>query len=102
MNLGTGALSGATGAAFLVGDGGPTANSGVTVAITYSGSIASGTGRAVDIEDRAAGAGAITLSGNITHNNGQAGIFLDQDAAGTITFPASRSTSAPVRATAST
>ena len=65
--LGGGSLAGATGAAFLVGDGAGGANTGGTSAITYGGTItATGTARAVDIQDRAAGAGNITLSG--THH----------------------------------
>jgi len=82
-----GAISGSMGAAFLVGDGAGTAGTGGAVAINYGGTITSTTGRGVDIEDRAAGAGNITLSGNITHTSGaQEGIFLDDNAAGTITF----------------
>ena len=86
--LGTGSLTGATGAAFLVGDGAGGANTGGTAAITYGGTItATGTARAVDIQDRAAGAGNITLSGTITHSSGNASvIFLDGNAAGTIAF----------------
>ena len=86
--LGTGALSGATGAAFLVGDGAGGASTGGTSAITYGGTItATGAARAVDIQDRSAGAGNITLSGTITHSSGNANvIFLDGNAAGTILF----------------
>jgi VCBS repeat-containing protein len=85
--LGSGSISNATGAAFLVGDGAGTANTGGTSAISYTGSITSGTGRAVDIQDRASGAGNITLSGNITHVGTTAtGIFLDTNAAGVIAF----------------
>jgi Bacterial Ig domain/FG-GAP-like repeat len=86
--LGTGTLTGATGAAFLVGDGAGGATTGGTSAITYGGTITStGTARAVDIQDRAATAGNITLSNTITHSSGNANvIFLDGNAAGTIAF----------------
>ncbi|MEA2941087.1 MAG: hypothetical protein QOD09_1616, partial [Bradyrhizobium sp.] len=87
--LGSGSISGSDGDAFRVGDNGATANAGGTSAITYGGSISKtdGTGQAVDIQDRAAGAGNITLSGNITHNlAANTGILLDDNAAGTITF----------------
>ena len=58
-SLGTGALSGATGAAaFLVGDGSGGASTGGTAAITYGGTITTtAAARAVDIQDRPAGAG---------------------------------------------
>ncbi len=80
-------------AAFLVGDGIGTANTGGTAAITYGGTITTtGTARPVDIQDRAAGAGNITLSGTITHASGNAsGIFMDDNAAGTITFSGANS-----------
>ena len=87
--LGSGSISGSDGDAFRVGDGAGGANTGGTSAITYSGTISKtdGTGQAVDIQDRAAGAGNITLSGNITHNlAANTGILLDDNAAGTITF----------------
>ena len=87
IDLGTGALVGGTSAVIRIGDGAGTANSGGTAAFTYAGTITSGTGLAIDIQDRAAGAGNITLSGNITHNvGGQIGILMDDNAAGTITF----------------
>ncbi|MEY2503224.1 MAG: hypothetical protein QOI07_3561, partial [Verrucomicrobiota bacterium] len=94
VDLGGGALSGATGSAFLVGDGAGTANTGGTAAITYSGTIGvTGAARAVDIEDRATGAGAITLSGNITQTSGTAtGIFLDDNVAGNVTFSGTTNT----------
>ena len=82
-----GAISGSSGAAFLVGDGAGAANTGGAAAITYGGTITSGSGRAVDIQDRVAGAGTITFSGNITHNvGGQTGIFMDTIVAGTTNF----------------
>ncbi|MER9298674.1 hypothetical protein NKI38_19585 [Mesorhizobium sp. M0621] len=87
IDLGTGALLGGGGATIRIGDGAGGVNSGGTTGFSYAGTITSGTGRAVDIQDRAAGAGNITLSGNITHNvSGQIGIVLDDNAAGTITF----------------
>ncbi|MER9336273.1 hypothetical protein NKJ06_20140 [Mesorhizobium sp. M0293] len=87
VSLGTGSLIGGTGATIRIGDGAGGVNSGGTTGFSYAGTITSGTGRAVDIQDRAAGAGNITLSGNITHNvSGQIGIVLDDNAAGTITF----------------
>ncbi|MEI9415162.1 hypothetical protein [Mesorhizobium sp. Cs1321R2N1] len=87
INLGTGALVGGNLATIRIGDGAGGANSGGTATFSYAGTITSGTGRAIDIQDRAASAGNITLSGNITHNvGGQTGIFLDDNAAGTITF----------------
>ena len=91
--LGTGSLTGATGAAFLVGNGAGGANTGGTAAITYGGTITTtGTARAVDIQDRAAGAGNITLSETITHSSGNANvIFLDGNAAGTIAFSGANS-----------
>ncbi len=101
--LGTGSISGSDGDAFRVGDGAGTANTGGTSAITYAGSISKtdGSGQAVDIQDRAAGAGNITLSGNITHNiAGNTGILLDDNAAGTITFSGSSKVITSTTATA--
>ncbi|MBR1215629.1 Ig-like domain-containing protein [Bradyrhizobium sp. JYMT SZCCT0180] len=101
--LGTGSISGSDGDAFRVGDGVGTANAGGTSAITYAGSISKtdGTGQAVDIQDRAAGAGNITLSGNITHNlAANTGILLDDNAAGTITFSGSSKAITSTTATA--
>ncbi|WP_246670967.1 MULTISPECIES: hypothetical protein [unclassified Mesorhizobium] len=87
VNLGGGALVGGGSATIRIGDGAGSANTGGTVAFTYAGTITSGTGQAVNIQDRAAGAGNITLSGNISHNvAGQTGVLLDDNAAGTITF----------------
>ena len=92
INLGTGTIVGGSGPAIRIGDGAGGANTGGTAGLTYAGTItnttaAGSTGRAVDIQDRAAGAQNITLSGAITHNvAGQTGIFLDDNAAGSITF----------------
>ena len=101
--LGGGSISGSDGDAFRVGDGAGTANTGGTSAITYGGSISKtdGSGQAVDIQDRAAGAGNITLSGNITHNvAANTGILLDDNAAGTITFSGSSKAITSTTATA--
>ncbi|MCA0055374.1 hypothetical protein [Mesorhizobium sp. B261B1A] len=82
-----GAVAGINGAVIRIGDGLGTVNSGGTAGLTYAGAINSASGEGVDIQDRAAGAQAITLSGNISHNvAGQTGIRLDDNAAGTITF----------------
>jgi VCBS repeat-containing protein len=91
--LGGGSLTASTGAAFLVGDGVSGANTGGTSVITYLGNISStGTARAVEIQDRPAGAGNITLSGTISHAAGNANvIFLDSVAAGTISFSGANS-----------
>ena len=97
----TGAISGTTGAAFLIGNGAGGANTGGTATISYGGTITSGTGRAVDIQDRPAGAGNITFSGNITHNvGGQTGVFLDDNVAGTILFSGQTQSIATTTATA--
>jgi hypothetical protein len=87
----TGAISGSTGTGFLVGDGSGTANTGGTVAISYGGNISSsGTARTVDIEDRSAGAGTVTLSGTLTHSSGNGtGVFIDDIAAGAISLSGS-------------
>ncbi|MCV3238434.1 hypothetical protein [Mesorhizobium sp. ZC-5] len=90
VNLGSGALNGGgTGPVIRIGDGAGTASTGGTAGLSYTGTISNttGSGRTIDIQDRTAGAGNITLSGNITHTvAGQNGIFIDQVAAGTITF----------------
>jgi hypothetical protein len=87
IDLGGGTLNGGSGAVIRIGDGAGGANTGGTAGFSYSGNIISGTGQAVNIQDRAATAQNITLSGNITHGvSGQTGILLDDNAAGTITF----------------
>jgi hypothetical protein len=85
---GTGAISGSTTAGIMVGNGGATASAGGTVAITYDGTVTTtGAAHAIDIQDRAAGAGNIGLGGTISHASGNgSSIFLDQNAAGTIAF----------------
>ncbi|WP_129411833.1 hypothetical protein [Mesorhizobium sp. Pch-S] len=87
IDLGGGTLNGGSGAVVRIGDGAGGANTGGTAGFAYGGNIISGTGQAVNIQDRAATAQNITLSGNITHGvSGQTGILLDDNAAGTITF----------------
>jgi hypothetical protein len=81
LNLGSGALSGASGAEFLV--------SGGSATINYSGTINNTAGRSIDIQSRSGNPiGTITFSGAIT-DNGQ-GIFLDNNdlggGVGTISF----------------
>jgi hypothetical protein len=90
---GTGAISGSTTAGIMVGNGGATASAGGTVAVTYNGTVTTtGTAHAVDIQDRAASAGNIGLSGTISHASGNgSSIFLDQNAAGTIAFSGANS-----------
>ncbi|MEE8170683.1 MAG: thrombospondin type 3 repeat-containing protein, partial [Phycisphaerae bacterium] len=77
-----GDITGAAGTAFQVGSG--AANSGSTCAVTYGGAINNTAGRSVVIQDRAAGAGNVTLSGNITDSG--TGILVDDNLAGTIAF----------------
>lgn len=93
FNAPAGAISGSTGTGFLVGDGSGTANTGGTATISYGGTISTtGTARALDIEDRSAGAGTVTFSGNISHSSGNAiGIFIDDIAAGAITLSGANS-----------
>lgn len=90
----TGTLSASSGVAFQVGDGAGTANTGGTVAISYGGTVtASGAARTVEIQDRASSAGTVTFSGAVNHTGGGggAGIFIDDVAAGNITFSGSSS-----------
>lgn len=87
VSLGGGSLVGGNAAVIRIGDGAGGANTGGTAGLTYTGTITSGTGRGIDIQDRALTAQNITLSGNISHSvGGQTGIFLDGNAAGAITF----------------
>jgi hypothetical protein len=90
---GTGAISGSTTAGIMVGNGGATASAGGTVAITYNGTVTTtGTAEGVDIQDRTASAGNINLGGTISHASGNgSGIFLDQNASGTIAFSGANS-----------
>jgi hypothetical protein len=89
----TGAISGSTTAGIMVGNGGATASAGGTVAVTYNGTVTTtGASHAVDIQDRAASAGAISLGGTISHASGNgSSIFLDQNASGTIAFSGANS-----------
>jgi large repetitive protein len=90
---GTGAISGSTTAGIMVGNGGATASAGGTVAVTYNGTVTTtGASHAVDIQDRAASAGNISLGGTISHASGNgSSIFLDQNASGTIAFSGANS-----------
>ena len=98
VDLGGGSLLGGSPAAFLVGNGFGSPNSGGTAAISYQGSITSSMAAAVQIQDRQAGAGDITLSGTISHNSSNnTGILVNRNAGGTITFSgASKSVSTGV------
>ncbi|MFT3743531.1 MAG: Ig-like domain repeat protein [Pyrinomonadaceae bacterium] len=71
-DLGSGALSGATGSSFQAGAG-----NGV---LNYSGTIATGTGRSVDIQSKTVG--SVNLSGAITDTD--LGINLQNNTGGTI------------------
>ncbi|MFW8741148.1 beta strand repeat-containing protein [Mesorhizobium japonicum] len=75
--LGSGALTGAAGTSFLVNGG--------TAAISYSGSVtkSTGVGAALGVQARTAGAGLVSLSGNLTSNAN--GIVLTLNAGGTVT-----------------
>jgi hypothetical protein len=88
FTVATGSISGAAGVGFLVGDGAGTANTGGGLTISYGGTVkASGAASAVSIEDRVAGAGNVTLSGNIERTAGSgSAINIDDIAAGTITL----------------
>ena len=85
----SGAISGSTGTAFQVGNGDAgAAGTGGIAAISFGGTVSStGAARAVEIQDRAASAGAVSLSGNVSHTGGNATtIYLDDNVAGNITF----------------
>jgi hypothetical protein len=73
-----GAISGSGTAGFMVGNGG-SANAGGTAVISYGGSVtASNAASVVNIQDHATG--AVTLTGNLTHNGTSgAGIVLDDN-----------------------
>lgn len=73
----SGALSGATGTAFV--------NSGSSVAITYPGSISkTSAGLLMQISNRTAG--AVTLGGDLTCNSGCSGVRIENNNGGTITL----------------
>ncbi|WP_188393765.1 S-layer family protein [Mesorhizobium sp. SARCC-RB16n] len=77
IDLGSGALTGAAAVSFLVNGG--------TAAVSYSGSatISNAAGTALEVQNRLAGAGLVSLSGNLTSNGN--GIFLNNNAGGTVT-----------------
>ncbi|WP_217571371.1 hypothetical protein [Mesorhizobium sp. GbtcB19] len=77
LNLGSGTLTGATSTSFNVNGG--------TAAVSYSGDItkSSGSGAAVIVQGRFAGAGLVALSGNLTSNT--SGIVLSANSGGTVT-----------------
>ncbi|WP_206535346.1 hypothetical protein [Mesorhizobium sp. M7A.F.Ca.US.011.01.1.1] len=77
LNLGTGALSGATGASFNVVGG--------TAAVSYSGTVnnSGAFSPALNLQSRLAGAGLVALSGNLTSSG--LGVSLNGNAGGTVT-----------------
>lgn len=77
LNLGTGALSGATGASFNVVGG--------TAAVSYSGTVnnSGAFSPALNVQSRLAGAGLVALSGNLTASG--LGVSLNNNAGGTVT-----------------
>ncbi len=83
-----GSISGSGNTAFQIGNSAGGAGTGGTATISYGGTIrASGSTRAVDIHGRAAGAGNIDLSGDITQSGGGAtGVYMLNNAGGIVTF----------------
>ncbi|RWN97538.1 MAG: S-layer family protein [Mesorhizobium sp.] len=77
VSLGTGALTGAANGSFVVAGG--------TVAVSYAGTVtnSTGTGTALIVQDRLAGAGLVSLSGNLTSSAD--GILLQNNAGGIVT-----------------
>lgn len=77
VNLGSGALTGAAAVSFIV--------SGGTAAVSYSGSatMSATAGTALEVQNRLAGAGLVSLSGNLTSNGN--GIYLNNNTGGTVT-----------------
>lgn len=77
VGLGTGALSGATGASFNVVGG--------TAAVSYSGTVnnSGAFSPALNVQSRLAGAGLVALSGNLTASG--LGVSLNNNAGGTVT-----------------
>ncbi|WP_189523068.1 hypothetical protein [Mesorhizobium sp. M8A.F.Ca.ET.213.01.1.1] len=77
VNLGSGALTGAAAVSFIV--------SGGTAAVSYSGSatMSAAAGTALEVQNRLAGAGLVSLSGNLTSNGN--GIYLNNNTGGTVT-----------------
>jgi uncharacterized repeat protein (TIGR01451 family) len=84
LNLGAGALSGATGNSFEIGSA--TAGSGGNVMVNYSGTITSqsGGGKVVSVRNKTGG--TVALSGAVTGNFSGTGILLDTNPGATITF----------------
>ena len=87
VTLSGGALSGATGASFLVGAG--------TASITFNGTITNNTARAVDVQGHTGG--TVAFGGAITSNGGQ-GVFLNNNTGATINFTGGLSLSTGVNA----
>lgn len=77
VGLGTGALSGATGASFNVVGG--------TAAVSYSGTVnnSGAFSPALNVQSRLAGAGLVAVSGNLTASG--LGVSLNNNAGGTVT-----------------
>ncbi|MCF6123563.1 MULTISPECIES: hypothetical protein [Mesorhizobium] len=77
VGLGTGALSGATGASFNVVGG--------TAAVSYSGTVnnSGAFSPALNVQSRLAGAGLVALNGNLTASG--LGVSLNNNAGGTVT-----------------
>jgi hypothetical protein len=81
----TGAISGSSGVAFLVGDGNGGLGTGGAVTISYGGSITSASGRAVEVRRRVAG--LITFSGAIASTHaGTSAIFVGDNPGGAVVF----------------
>ncbi|RAZ91309.1 hypothetical protein DPM33_08370 [Mesorhizobium hawassense] len=77
VNLGSGSLTGATGAAFL--------GSGGTVSVTYGGSVTkTSDGRTIDIQNRTGG--TVTLNGAVSSTGSSDGIFLNANSGSTLNF----------------
>jgi hypothetical protein len=91
-----GTISGSTGTAFQIGNGDAgAAGTGGTVAVSYTGTIGiAGGARGVEIQDRAASAGTVTVAGNITQSAGgtASGIVLDDNVAGNVSFAGATNT----------
>ena len=84
LGITSGAISGSTGAGFLIGDG--VAGHGGTIAVSDGGTIAkTSAGNVVDVEGHTSG--AVTFSGNISATGGFAnGIVVNNNSGGTVTF----------------
>ena len=87
---GTGSISGSTSAGFLVGDGSGGASTGGTLAISYGGTISTGTAvSTVNIQDHSTG--LVTLSGNLTHTGTSGSAIILDDNSSSFTFSGSAS-----------